>query len=313
MPIDLPEVPNVWSMLNREEPDVPSDIVGRVNYITDRWDVFCDAPFVVYLETLYPAALQFFWSYMGFDMLDVIRAYTRPKGLRRERHGRRSNRGRRRRGVGIPEWGDEIGKRLPGYQDLSRRQISDGVRHLWIFDNLLQAQLYRWMVVDLASEFAANWTSLLYTTTYCQRALDGRLLANGPEDVVQGVVGWTSVDVPFVEYAHNGVTWTQSTGNFYNLRWSLIWAGTAHNDDVEEPRTFYFGIRKALQEDVPSVIRTVGPIGPGQSEDFILRYNPPNNTLIQLMGASDFRNIHLRDMIVTGFAPHGSSAEPGES
>ena len=179
-------------------PEVPG-IIERVNYVKDFICDPCDAPFIVYVETFLPAFGELVLEWYGFSLDDIIRAYFRPAGLVSRGHKRRlADRKKKRKKnkliralneiIGF-EPGEVIAKYLPLQQKMKYRKVSDGVRHLWIIDGIIQRALYYWMVIDLVTEFAYKWTSLLMKTEYCQESKKYFLLTENKRQLVGGYPG----------------------------------------------------------------------------------------------------------------------------
>lgn len=179
-------------------PEAPG-IIERVNYVKDFICDPCEAPFIVYVETFLPAFGELVLEWYGFSLDDIIRGYFRPAGLVSHGHKRRlADRKKRRKKnkliraldeiIGF-EPGEVIAKNLPLQQNMRFRKISDGVRHLWIIDGIMQRAFYYWMVIDLVTEFAYKWTSLLMKTEYCQASKRYFLLTQVQEQQIAGYPG----------------------------------------------------------------------------------------------------------------------------
>ncbi len=139
----------------------------KVNFVIDSWSTGCDAPWYIYIETMKPAALEAFIVLLSFGWADVVRGRLRPRGL-----GRRSSKRKgkwARRLPRFPEIGNTLGKSIPvGEQLEDFIKWGNKTRFLWRIDNLIQAGLFMWLIVDVAEDFAFNWTSLLYDSYWCQ-------------------------------------------------------------------------------------------------------------------------------------------------
>lgn len=132
----------------------------------------CGANPHVYVETLLPVVGKAVITLLTFGLSDIIIGYTRPKIPRgRPRYGKREpKRGRGRDGrkrpqrppFGIPETGNEIGKRLPFAQQV--QGLTDNkLGHLfWIPVNLAERALWYWLVADLIKDSVYEWSSDIY-------------------------------------------------------------------------------------------------------------------------------------------------------
>jgi hypothetical protein len=128
----------------------------------------CDAPLSVYFETLRPAAGRAVVTLLSFGMDDVARGMLRPKGVYGNKHGGRKK--RKRGSVGIPELGEEIGKRLPGADTIKSREFGALEKKLWLLDGIGQRILFWLMVADIITDFVYDWTTGIYKEEYCNKA-----------------------------------------------------------------------------------------------------------------------------------------------
>ncbi len=139
----------------------------KVNFVIDSWTTGCDAPWYIYIETMGPAALEAFIVMLSFGWADVVRGRLRPRGLGRRSSKRKGKWGRRI--PSFPEIGNTLGKNIPVAEQLDD-YVKWGTKtmFLWRIDNLIQAGLFMWLIVDVAEDFAFNWTSLLYDSYWCE-------------------------------------------------------------------------------------------------------------------------------------------------
>ena len=193
-------------------PPKDPDYFDKVNYVIDSWTNPCDAPWYIYIETLKPAALEAFLVLISFGWGDVIRGRFRPKGLGR-RTGKRKGKFLRKV-PSFPEVGNLIGKGIP-----IAEQIDDfvlykaGTRFLWRIDNVIQAGLFFWLVVDVTVDFAFTWTSLLYKTYWCSTSSQGSFSYHGTaESVKAGGWSWQAA-YPHLDYQHPPPAWFFQTGS----------------------------------------------------------------------------------------------------
>lgn len=165
----------------------------------------CDEPWTVYLELAIEPLFNVVVALLTFGMDDVIRGYFRPKNLRSGRHLRRGKRGKRFKG-GIPELGEEIGKKLPGAEWQRNRIVTHGVKVMWLIDGVLQRALFWWMVADLSIDFFYDWASAIFETEQCEKSLYRRLLAQGNTGGTHALFGWVGVLLPETVYSE-GLIW----------------------------------------------------------------------------------------------------------
>lgn len=193
------------------KPPVPLGYFDKVNYVIDAWARPCEAPWYIYVETLWPALLKAFITLATFGWDDVARGYFRPRGLHVRRTGKRK--GKWRRAIpAFPELGEEIGKRLPGADEVKGQRWSAFGKTLWRIDTVIQRALFWWLVADVTIDFAYNWTSLLYETVWCQASLMGRFSYQETEHHV--IVGnrWSVVHYGTEDYEFSPPHWAHSQG-----------------------------------------------------------------------------------------------------
>ena len=155
------------------KPPVNPGYFDQVNYVIDSWACPCEAPWYIYIETLKPALLEAFIMFISFGWGDVARGFARPRGLHPRRTGKRKGKWARRIPK-FPELGNMLGANLPGAQAVKGIQYNSLGKTLWRIDGLVQQGLFYWLVADILIDFAFNWTSLLYETTWCKNAQKGR-------------------------------------------------------------------------------------------------------------------------------------------
>lgn len=143
-----------------------------------RWiDSGCEAPMTAYLETLPGALKEPVIMLLDFGLDDVARGALRPKGIYRKAHLRRQRSGKGR--IGIPELGEEIGKRIPGAQILKARRVGALEKSLWLIDGVIQRGLYYLLIADVITEFAYGWVTAIKERGYCRESSTARLLQQG--------------------------------------------------------------------------------------------------------------------------------------
>lgn len=194
-------------------PKPPGDLdyFDKVNYVIDAWTVACEAPWYIYISTLKPALLTAFITLITFGWDDVARGYFRPRGL-----GRRTSKGRRGKpGRGFPrfpELGEEIGKRIPGADEVKGFKWGRFGNTLWRIDTIVQQGLFWWLVADVTIDLAYNWTSVLYETRWCQDTPLGRFSYQNtiPRDLPGDV--WWPVNYNELDYQFAPPSWFFNEG-----------------------------------------------------------------------------------------------------
>lgn len=195
-------------------PKPPGDIgaFDKVNFVIDSWARPCEAPWYIYVETLWPALLAAFITLATFGWDDVARGYFRPRGLGHRRTGKRK--GKWRRAIpAFPEAGEELGKRLPGAEEIKGERWSVLGKTLWRIDTVVQRSLFWWLVVDVTVDLAYNWTSLLYETVWCQGSLLGRYAVTVASPFSRTAGGWWRVAFTNFDYAFPPPSWFVVHGN----------------------------------------------------------------------------------------------------
>jgi len=190
---------------------IKRDFFEKTNFVIDSWTQPCEAPWYIYIETLAPALLEAFIVLMTFGWDDVGRGYFRPHGLRTRRHRRRGRRPRRP-GGGIPELGEEIGKRLPGAKKVKGRKWSQTGRTLWAIDTTIQRGLFWWLVADVTNDLAYNWTTLLYETEWCAGSALGRFSYHTDELNVRPPGIWFNAHYNVEDYELGSPFWAHTRG-----------------------------------------------------------------------------------------------------
>lgn len=180
-PDDIPYV----GLLHYAATDVDRDnvpILGKAwrayNAVIDFIEFGCYPSWQVWVTTLLPALGEAVLVLVSFGMDDVLRGYFRPNGLRSfsglNRLPRRgANRAAGEVGEGaklldVPEFGEEIGKHLPGAEIVKGRKVTNVEMTLWEVDSIVQRGLYYWMIADITSDFIINWTTAIEQSQECQ-------------------------------------------------------------------------------------------------------------------------------------------------
>lgn len=180
----------------------PPGIIDRVSYVVEFLEDPCEAPWTVYLELALPAAGEAFMALFIPSPDEIIENYLAPGGARSRgkfRRGKGKKGGRIRRLGFVPDVDELIADRLPFRQLVKARNVGRGVRFLWTFHGVLERALWYWMVVDMTTQFAYQWTSAVAKSEYCQADLDGAALVTKPFYSIQLPFAWTGPGVCLVE------------------------------------------------------------------------------------------------------------------
>jgi hypothetical protein len=279
----------------------PLTRIEKVNYIIDFIDNPCDAPYIVYIETLLPAALEAFASLEAYDYKQVIRNFSRPRGLRSGRHGRRGRRSGKR-GFGIPDINDEIADFFKENADFTPRKISNGVRHLYTFLDLLEKGLFLIMFADLATDFAYRFTSLVHRTEYCTGK--HRAAGNWTKDIATAIplISWQGPGIGTVGYQHPPYLEVSVGGAMiseYDM--DVILAGHAVNLNLG-PNLIGLGLWLGIPTDPPPFTDIAAFIGPGEAGLVVRAHVPAGVTVQPAIFAANLLN-NITGLIMFALAP----------
>lgn len=193
----------------------PPGLIDKVNYIIDFVEDPCEAPWIVYVETMLPALGNALMVFIDIDPIDIIRAWARPGGL--GGCGFRLKRKSRKKGGGIPDINEVIGKNIPGARSLEKgREISKGFKFLWKFDGFTQRLLWYWLLVDVISDSLYIWTSLLNQTEFCSKRNYSSVSAEGQVGGWIAISGWLTVDCPHKMKQRGNIDWFLGTLSCYD-------------------------------------------------------------------------------------------------
>lgn len=151
----------------------------KVNTIVDFWSNPCNAPWTVYLETLYPALGHMFIALVDTSLLDIARSYLRPRGgLTR---GPRRKKGRRRGRIrGIPDTADLFARMIPGATVWQGMEYGANTRFLWQIDGIIQRGLWYWLVMDATTDGFYWWAQGIKEEGFCKPTNRAGLFATQP-------------------------------------------------------------------------------------------------------------------------------------
>lgn len=195
---------------------------GKVQAIVRFFENPCDAPWFVYMETLNAPLGHMALGLLSFGMDDIVRGYARPKGL--NRGNKRDKKGGRGKGRGgIPEVGEMISEWLPAADQMKNRQVTDGVKHLWVLDGVIQRGLWWWFAADLLTDGLFIWTSLINKSEYCSLDRSRGAAGYGPDaGSAHPISGWVAAG-PFDDmYLHDGITINHSTVHVGPGAWGVV-------------------------------------------------------------------------------------------
>lgn len=131
-----------------------SGLAGELNFIVSYWWNGCRTPFNLMVECAREPAGIVALALLDTGIDDLVRSFTRPKGLGGHKSGRKKRGSKKLQFNGIPEISDLIAGRVDGVDDWRKRDVQNGVRSLWKLDNLIQGVTWNVVVVELSTDFA---------------------------------------------------------------------------------------------------------------------------------------------------------------
>jgi len=273
-------------------PPKDPDFFDKTNYVIDAWTQPCDAPWFIYIETMKPAALKAFITLLTFGWDDVARGFFRPRGLYQRRTGKRK--GKWRRAIPrFPEIGEEIGKRLPGADEVKGKKWGCLVNSMWRIDSKLQQGLFWWLVADVTNDFAFEWTSLLYETVWCQASDLGRFAwHNTGTGAIPGGV-WKLFGAFTKDYQEAPPTWVGTRGQTGSLPCTVAAASDIETRPPFNPPTSFRIVIWNRDTDEP--FRDFDPCqleAPGDGSACAMATVPPNTNfdVRMFMDGTNFAN-----------------------
>lgn len=194
---------------------IPGTIVERVNFIIRYVANPCDAPFVVYVETMWPAALEAAITAVDFGIADIARCVFRPWALLKTQGGRSRKRKR-------PKFIRRLMRLVPVLKIVQDRKIGRNLRWMWIIDTKLQQVLLWFLIIDVVSEFLYRWTSNLYCTADCMmKDAPGAALAWSDGDVHLALSGWTPMVWKVLKYKRGNCNINLGGANLGLAKWQI--------------------------------------------------------------------------------------------
>lgn len=199
---------------------IPRGLFPRINFIITMWNNPCDVPWVLYVETLWPALLEALITLVDFSIADVARNIFRPAGLMMGRGGRHG-RGKRQKLT------RRVQRKFGPLRAIQDRKISGGLKFLWIVDTKLQQVLWYFLLADVATEFLYRWTSGIYCTDASDTIVcPAAGLAFTKDQVHLGISGWDTQTWVEVKYARGGVSFLGPLLFVIDGHWRIASGGT---------------------------------------------------------------------------------------
>lgn len=229
----------------------------KVNTIVNFWSNPCNAPWSVYIETLYPALGFMFLALVDTSLLDIARSYLRPRGGLTRGHNRKKGR-RRGRIPRIPDSADLFARMIPGATIYQGMEYGANTRFLWQIDGIVQRGLWYWLVLDATTDGLYYWAQGIKEERYCQPTNRPGFFATTP----------SVTEVAFFGLWFPSVKWTTSwaepgfgitIGNLDTPpgRWVFTYHATYHNPGPYTGRV-YVRLKNTGPQGQGSVFLDVG-------------------------------------------------------
>lgn len=180
----------------------PPGIIDRVSYVVNFAEDPCEAPWTVYAELALPALGEALLALFVPSPDEIIENYLAPAGMRSKgkfRRGKGAKGGRIRRLGFVPDIDELIADRLPARQMVSARGVGKGVKYLWVVHGAMERILWYWMLIDVSTAFAYQWTSAVSKSEMCSLDLSGAALVTKEFFSFQLPFAWTGPGVCNVE------------------------------------------------------------------------------------------------------------------
>lgn len=171
----------------------------KINYIIDFFTDMCDAPYTIYLRTLYPALMEALITYYELDAVQIFTRFVKPPNLYKHLRGSPHGRGNRKRGgprtyrhfwkswTGFDP-NNAIGDAIKVDDGLDVRGVTPGVSTLWHLYDVEQRVLYWIMLYEITEQFFYRWSSSVAESYYCQAQYRPICIAYAADDGNLGIV-----------------------------------------------------------------------------------------------------------------------------
>ena len=203
--------------------------INAVNLIVDFFMDPCDAPFSVYLETLFPALMDLLADLFMFDITEYQQqrwlSHLLPKNQKSLSKVRRGGKGGgRKRWWSIFETlaedpGEMLGKKNARNFGGNRRLLTGGRAHLWLLAGGLQRAAFWLWFISRGGQFFYDWWAGLISKGYCSERKAGTLMAYEEVDSSHALFGWAPVAIWTVLKQRGDCNWNVSYGYcaFYSM------------------------------------------------------------------------------------------------
>lgn len=237
---------------------LPGHLDSTLNAVMTLWDNPCGLTWIQYAETAFPALGKATLQVLDFDACDILRCIFRPESLP---VGSKRNPGRRGKTkipgpAGIPEY---LCERFVPKGDLPHRAVTDGVRHMWAIDGVLQRGLFWWMIADVTNEFFINWGTLIQATEKCRKNFGGHAFGAANRGPTLGGGLWRTVSFENKE-SEGAASWVGN--HLIQLEGTSITVGGAVActiNNLSNPNATYQA--RLLVDGIPISTSDVSPTG----------------------------------------------------
>lgn len=145
----------------------PRLMYQRWNSIANLVMFTCGSHWLIYVRTMLPPAGDLMLSFLVIDPDDLLRGWLKGYGYR-SRVKMFGVAGKTKRWYEIPEIGEEIGQRLPLAGKIAGTRVGQGLRFVFMLDDVVQGALQWFVLIDQISKFLFGWSSGLLSAEECR-------------------------------------------------------------------------------------------------------------------------------------------------
>lgn len=196
----------------------------KINYIINFFLDVCDAPFQLYITTLWPALMEALISYYALDMVQIFTRYVKPPGVYPQKRGAPHSQGDRKKGkprTWRRYWrsfsnfdpNNSVADLIPDTGTQYGRPVTWGVRTLWQLYDLEQRTMYWIMCYEITEQFFYKWASGVANSRYCKEQYRPWVMGVFATDAHFAGHGDTGIIIEEVVKARHGGTMSGSGGS----------------------------------------------------------------------------------------------------
>lgn len=209
----------------------------KINYILNFMFDMCDAPYSVYVRTLWPALLEAIITYYDLDPIQIFTKWAKPPTVYKDARGGKHGKGNRRtrgsrtyrrywRSFSGFDPNNSIGGMFPPRDGFFPYSGTPGVHTLWHLYDVEQRVMYWIMIYEVTEQFFYKWSSGVARSYYCQAQYRPICLCQSVDD---GNIPLVELSPIFIEEvikarhtlwaAGNGIAvWGQGSQAFFSAK-----------------------------------------------------------------------------------------------